>query len=236
MKYQLFPNLTADEFAALAADIKARGVMVPVELDENDEILDGHHRAMIADSLGITYPTIRREGWSEDQKLVHVVALNAHRRHLTATERAEVVATLRKAKLSTRAIAKAVGVSDGTVRADLKGIAQDYAMPDRIDTADGRTYPARRPTADDLPLTDAHAAKFPELAAADLRVQLTQAMYAFGKPSAFEPDDWADRVGRLRPEDLALLRQHLAYIRRWLDRWDHLIERPALAVLGRTPE
>jgi hypothetical protein len=150
VKYQLFPNLTADEMEALTADIKERGVMVPVEVDENGEILDGHHRVMIADSLGIEYPTVVRSGWTEDQKLVHVVALNAHRRQLTATERSEVVATLRKAKLSTRAIAKAVGVGPTTVRRDLSN-APSGAMPERIETTDGRTYPAARPRLDPAP-------------------------------------------------------------------------------------
>lgn len=144
MRYQLFPNLTADEFDALSADIRERGVMVPVEVDENGDILDGHHRAMIADSLGIEYPTVVRTGWSEDQKLVHVVALNAHRRQLSAVERADVVGRLRRERLSTRAIAKAVGVDQRTVRRDLS-IAANAAMPDTIATADGRTYPARRP-------------------------------------------------------------------------------------------
>lgn len=149
MKYQLFPNLTADEMEALTADIRERGVMIPVEFDENGDILDGHHRAQIADSLGIEYPKVVRSGWSEDQKLVHVVALNAHRRQLSATERAEVVAQLRKARLSTRAIAKAVGVSKDTVRRDL--IGADAPMPERIETSDGRTYPASRPRIDPRP-------------------------------------------------------------------------------------
>lgn len=232
--YQLFPNLTADEIEGLTADIKARGVMVPVELDDEGHILDGHHRVMIADSLGIGYPTVVREGWAEDQKLVHVVALNAHRRHLTADQRAEVVATLRKAKLSTRAIARAVGVGVATVHRDLAGVPNGTG--ETVAGADGKTYPARRPTAGDLPLTDAHAAKFPALAAADLRVQLSQAMYAFGKPGAFNPEDWADRIPRLRPEDLALLRQHMAYIHRWLDKWDRLLDRPVLAIVEGSPE
>lgn len=147
MKYQLFPNLTLDEMEALTADIAERGVMVPVELDEDGAILDGHHRAMIADSLGITYPTVVREGWTEDQKLTHVVALNAHRRQLSAIERAEVVARLRQERMSTRAIAKAVGVGKDTVRRDL-GIGAFAPMPDTITTADGRTYPATRPRAE----------------------------------------------------------------------------------------
>lgn len=152
MKYQLFPNLTADEMEALTADIKARGVMVPVEVDENDDILDGHHRAVIADSLGVEYPKIVREGWSEEQKLTHVVALNAHRRQLTSEQRAEVVGQLRKARMSTRSIAKAVGVSKDTVRRDL--IGADAPMPATVQTTDGRSYPAFRPRlADDIPYT-----------------------------------------------------------------------------------
>jgi hypothetical protein len=87
MKYQILPNLTTDEMEALTADIRERGVMIPVELDDQGEILDGHHRVMIADSLGISYPTIVRDGWTEAQKFIHVVALNAHRRHLTSAQK-----------------------------------------------------------------------------------------------------------------------------------------------------
>jgi len=42
MQYQIFPNLAPDEYEALKADIKARGVRVPVEYDEAGAILDGH--------------------------------------------------------------------------------------------------------------------------------------------------------------------------------------------------
>ena len=43
-QYQFLPDLTSDEYEALKADIRERGVMVPVELDEAGHILDGHHR------------------------------------------------------------------------------------------------------------------------------------------------------------------------------------------------
>lgn len=151
MKYQLFPNLTLDEMEALTADIAERGVMVPVEVDEDGAILDGHHRAMIADSLGIGYPTVVRAGWTEEQKLTHVVALNAHRRHLAGDQRREVVARLRRERMSTRAIARAVGVDQSTVVRDLAGDASaspaidaDASMPVTIGT-DGKSYPAQRP-------------------------------------------------------------------------------------------
>jgi phage N-6-adenine-methyltransferase len=144
MKYQLFPNLTADEMEALTADIKDRGVMVPVEVDEAGEVLDGHHRAMIADSLGLPYPTIVRDGWDELQKLTHVIALNAHRRHLTGDQRAEVVARLRKEGKSLRAIAGVVRVDVATVHRDLSGVAD--ATPERVNGSDGKSYAATHPT------------------------------------------------------------------------------------------
>src|SRR5574338_568376 len=141
--YQLFPNLTADEMEDLAGDIAARGVQVPVEVDEDGNILDGHHRVMIADSLGIDYPRIVRAGWTEDQKFTHVVALNAHRRQLTPMERREVIHKLRLQGMSTRAVAKAVGVSHETVRqtsAPVKNLT-----PDRVTGLDGKSYPAPEP-------------------------------------------------------------------------------------------
>jgi phage N-6-adenine-methyltransferase len=141
--YQLFPNLTADEMDALAADIKARGVQVPVEVDEDGHILDGHHRVMIADSLGVDYPKVVRAGWTEPEKLAQVVALNAHRRHLTTVERREVIAKLRAQGASTRSIAKAVGVGKSTVAREVSPVP--FGTPDRIAGADGKSYPAPAP-------------------------------------------------------------------------------------------
>src|SRR5687768_2923035 len=53
-KYQLFPDLAPEEYEELKADIAARGVQVPIEYDEEKNILDGHHRKRICDELGIT--------------------------------------------------------------------------------------------------------------------------------------------------------------------------------------
>jgi len=36
--------MTPAEFEALKADIAERGVVVPIDIDEDGEILDGHHR------------------------------------------------------------------------------------------------------------------------------------------------------------------------------------------------
>lgn len=219
MTYQLFPNLTADEVGALTADIRERGVMVPVELDEDGNILDGHHRAMIADSLGIEYPTVVRAGWSEDQKLTHVVALNAHRRHLTATERAEVVAQLRRARLSTRAIARAVGVDHSTVVRDL-GRGAD-APPDSVGGADGKTYPAVRalpPLSDDVRRGLDAIADTPEVRASAERARWAQLLAASARVvNEGRPDYWLDR---LAPDDRRDALGHIRQVRRWAEDWE----------------
>ena len=150
--YQLLPPLSDDEFASLKADIRAHGVLVPIELDTDGVMLDGHHRLLAWTELraeGVRlpdYPRIVRAGLSDDDKVAHVLALNLARRHLTAKQRAEVVGMLRVKGWSLRRIAELAGVSEGTIRRDLGAIASDYAIPDRIERRNGGTYPARRPS------------------------------------------------------------------------------------------
>jgi hypothetical protein len=43
-RWQLLPPLSDEEYRALKADITARGVMVPIERDEEGNVVDGHHR------------------------------------------------------------------------------------------------------------------------------------------------------------------------------------------------
>lgn len=93
-QYQLLPDLPADDYARLKADIAQRGVLVPVELDEHGNVLDGHHRVKIADELGIEYPTVTRIGLAEHEKRLHAVSLNLARRHLTDAQKVLVGRTL----------------------------------------------------------------------------------------------------------------------------------------------
>ena len=87
--YQLFGPLTAEEYAALWADIAARGIRVPVDVDENGAILDGHHRVAIAAELSIEAPTVTRAGMSEAQKCEHVLKLDLLRRPMTMSTKSE---------------------------------------------------------------------------------------------------------------------------------------------------
>jgi SAM-dependent methyltransferase len=80
--YQLLPALTPEEYAALKADIAKRGVLVPVEKDEDGNIIDGHHRDIIARELGVPCPEVVRHFGSEREKREHAILMNLARRHL----------------------------------------------------------------------------------------------------------------------------------------------------------
>lgn len=117
------PALTADEYAALRDDIAARGVVVPVVLDQHGRILDGHHRREIAAELGIDCPTeVHHVGDDEDARDV-ALALNLARRHLTREQRRELIAADIEARPgdSDRAIGRRVGCDHKTVGAVRRG-------------------------------------------------------------------------------------------------------------------
>lgn len=131
--YQVMPALTPDEEEWLRNDIKLHGVLVPIEVDEHGAILDGHHRAAIADELGVECPAVVRSGLTEAEKLEHVVSLNIVRRQLSGHDRQGVISLLRAQGLSLRAIGRAVGVSHEQVRRGLAAVTDvtpEYPTPD----------------------------------------------------------------------------------------------------------
>lgn len=122
--YQVLPPLDDEDYRNLRADIAANGVLIPIEVDENGVIIDGHHRARVCAELGIEPPVRVREGMSEQEKRSAARSLNVARRHLdTAAKRAVIADQLREDPTrSNRAIARDLGVSDhtvGNVRRDL---------------------------------------------------------------------------------------------------------------------
>ncbi len=148
-KYQLLPPLSAEEFAALEASIVQHGVLVPVEYDEAGEILDGHHRVAICESLGLVdWPRFVRKGLSEIEKRSLARELNFARRHLTTAQKQALIADqLRDTpSLSSRAIAARLGVDDKTVSAVRKKLVDGAEIPhhDEIEGRDGIRQPARK--------------------------------------------------------------------------------------------
>ena len=155
MDYQVMPPLSADEFSALKADIKARGVQVPIEYDESGNVLDGHHRIKAVEQLkaeGVEVrppPRIIRPGLSEPEKRAHARTLNLARRHLDqAQKRAAIAAQIKDTpERSDRQIAAGLGVAPNTVgaaRRELEDGAQ-IAHHATVVGKDGVTQPRAKP-------------------------------------------------------------------------------------------
>jgi ParB-like chromosome segregation protein Spo0J len=114
---QPMPDLSAEQYAALRADITQNGVIVPIITDQHGRILDGNNRAAIAAELGIDCPREVRAVASDLEAVDIAITLNCARRHLTREQLREVVRAeiVRKPDDSDRAIARRVGCSPTTV-------------------------------------------------------------------------------------------------------------------------
>ena len=144
--YQVMPELSADEYSELKADIKERGVMVPIEFDEFGNTLDGHHRLKICEELGITdYPKVIRAGMTEEQKRTHARKLNMARRQLSQKQRRDLIREQLKEtpEKSDRQIAAALGVSNSTVSSQRKEMVANHQLCESHSSigADGRERP-----------------------------------------------------------------------------------------------
>lgn len=149
-KYQLLPPLSAEEFASLERSIIEHGVLVPVEYDEDGQIIDGHHRVAICESLGLAdWPRFVRKGLSETDKRKLSRELNVSRRHLTTAQKQAVIADqLRDTpSISSRAIAAMVGVHHSTVETVRKRLVDggEISHHEEVEGRDGVRQPSRKP-------------------------------------------------------------------------------------------
>ena len=149
MKYQLLPRLSPEEFASLERSIIEHGVLVPVEYDETGEIIDGHHRVEICESLGLVdWPRFVRKGLSEIDKRKLSRELNFARRHLTTAQKQAVIADqLRDTpSISSRAIAAMLGVDHKTVSSVRRGLVDGGEIPhhEEVEGRDGVVQPTRK--------------------------------------------------------------------------------------------
>lgn len=140
-RFQLLPPLSRDEYAALKADIEAHGVQVPVIVDEDGEVIDGHHRMQIAQELGVPCPTVVREGLSDAEKRRMARNLNMQRRQLSTKQKRQIIADelAEDPGQSNNSLAKRLGVSDMTVAS----VRSEYGLHQDVRVgADGKTYAA----------------------------------------------------------------------------------------------
>src|SRR5262249_2770304 len=147
-KYQLLPELDPDSFAALKADIAARGVIVPVLIDEFGIIIDGHNRARACRELGINdCPVEVRSGLSEADKRTLPRKLNVLRRHLSREQVRQLIGDqLRDTpEWADRRIGRELGVDHKTVGAVRAGLDSTGEIPQLEKTVgdDGKARPAQ---------------------------------------------------------------------------------------------
>src|SRR5262249_52642379 len=141
------PPLTHDQFQALRDNIMVNGVMVPILVDENKNIIDGKYRKQIADELDYDCPEIVQAGLTQEEKRTLARALNLARRQLTHEQRRHLIAgqLQETPNRSNRWIAKQLGVSHptgATVRAELEGTGKIYQLEETLGS-DGKYRPKR---------------------------------------------------------------------------------------------
>lgn len=96
--YQVMPPMGPEEYAALKASILQRGLQDPIKFDEDDNILDGHHRYQAWLELrheGADPGVFRRETVegldSHQDKRDYARELNSVRRTLSTEQRRELI-------------------------------------------------------------------------------------------------------------------------------------------------
>jgi len=121
---QLFPPLASYELADLRADIEQNGIKVPIVVQAStNDVLDGHHRYLIAQDLGL----VLREGVEyelvdTDWPVAWAIRFNLNRRNLgvdaegvVRRERQRLAFEMSDAGMTQQDIASQLGVSQPTV-------------------------------------------------------------------------------------------------------------------------
>jgi len=130
-KYQLLPDLPAEEYQFLKADIEDKGVLCAVFQDDKGCTLDGHQRERAANELGIKYPIVVLPGLTEEQKRHLVYSLNVKRRHLTTKQMQTLIEQelLRTPDIANNWLAEILGVDHKTVLAARKRLESTWEIP-----------------------------------------------------------------------------------------------------------
>ncbi len=148
-KYQVLPSMDDIQFQALKADIAERGVLTPIDVDEQGYVLDGHHRYRACVELGITnFPTILRLNMDESEKRMFARKSNMLRRHLNQEQMREILSGQLKdtPNWANNRIAQELGVDSKTVATVREKLEATSEIPkfDRLIGADGKARPVKQ--------------------------------------------------------------------------------------------
>jgi hypothetical protein len=110
----LLPLMSDGVFQSVCLDVKAQGFLEPVEITEDDLLLDGRNRIQVGQALGID-PPIRRV--NPPDPVAYVIGKNVSRRHLSVGQRAmvaEKLASLRRGSNQFQKVDVPIGTSSMT--------------------------------------------------------------------------------------------------------------------------
>jgi len=158
--------LSEEEYAALKASIAMRGVEIPLVVDVEGEVIDGHHRRRAVAELRtegheISDPPeiVREDLQTEAEKRDEAWRLNMQRRHLNqAQKRGVIAAKLRESpEWANNRIASLLGVDGNTVNAVCLEREATSEIPklERLVGADGKER--ARSYTDSIPITQERA-------------------------------------------------------------------------------
>jgi hypothetical protein len=146
--FQVFPDLTPEEFETLKRDIGERGVQVAIEITPEGEILDGHQRQRACRELGIrNYPRRIISGLDDEGKRHHAIKANCLRRQLSRQQKRELIeAELRRnARQSNSMLAEIFGVDDKTIAAYRRELEFTSDIP-KLESFVGKNGKVYRPS------------------------------------------------------------------------------------------
>jgi hypothetical protein len=166
---ELLPLMSSDEKTALSEDIKANGIQVPMAFYVDEKaglmVLDGRNRLDAMEAIGYRF-VLDDHGhlkvFDPSGKSIYVdwpryrycdpyeyvISANIHRRHLTATQKADVIEALLRAKpeRSDRATAKIAKVDHKTVAAKREKLQAGGEIPhqEKRVGSDGKAQPTTK--------------------------------------------------------------------------------------------
>lgn len=147
-KYQILPPLLPEEFESLKASIAERGVEVPIIVDQDDQKIDGFHRWLACDELGVFCPKEVRQFETEAEKYELVLRLNCRRRQLNRQQKRDLIAAylVSDPEIADNHLANLIGgISQNTVtdvRAELESTFQIEKL-ERHRGRDGKDRPTK---------------------------------------------------------------------------------------------
>jgi ParB-like chromosome segregation protein Spo0J len=125
---KLLPKMSDEEFAELKSSIQTEGQHYPIIVNEDMEVLDGHHRFRACIELGIEPDFEVRKFDDKLHEKKFVIEANLRRRHLNNFQLVELAVPLLEIEKALAKTRQSIGGKNGR---DMQlGIASDDAAPE----------------------------------------------------------------------------------------------------------